>query len=570
MSGCSRSMVLSGLLATVGACKDDAAAPAADAAEAAVDEGGAASAAPAEAVAPGAEAAEPAKPPEPPPSGHAVAKVGALLFLSSTGEVGFELPPLGEGSEASPGMTVNVVGEQDGRLVVETLAAEPAEHHCAATLAGLSDFRLRLYLAADDLLPVLTEDFVHEHGDGTKVRLTRGVPVPAGSTELLVRGAAVQVPAVPSERLGRFYEPGAALGTDDRKGEVSPLDGHPLTVGGRSLDEGKLFHRDDALVHFGSTPAAGGGALVAVRNPCVEITALASQDRMDAAPVPLSGGLYAITPHDRESGILGLMKKDAEGGFLASPYGGAFADTEDHEDVWGGLVGSEAGEAYGVGGLGLVGTGRAATPTYEVKAGAAIVWADGSPAGQVVTDHRFVTEPRDEGGRTCFDAGLVDAKGPTVTLCFAPGDVSKQEPPTVGGLGLIGTGGSVGSGTGFGTGGGFGGSGKKIPTVRHSKPAVTGSLDKDIIRRIVRSHINEVRHCYNQGLVKDPTLAGKVEVQFVIGPSGSVSTSTIASSTLSDGKVDKCIAKAVKRWKFPSPTGGGMVVVKYPFVLEPG
>ncbi len=33
--------------------------------------------------------------------------------------------------------------------------------------------------------------------------------------------------------------------------------------------------------------------------------------------------------------------------------------------------------------------------------------------------------------------------------------------------------------------------------------------------------------------------------------------------------VGKCIAKAVKRWKFPKPTGGGVVVVAHPFVLAP-
>ncbi|MEZ4382747.1 MAG: vWA domain-containing protein [Nannocystaceae bacterium] len=41
-----------------------------------------------------------------------------------------------------------------------------------------------------------------------------------------------------------------------------------------------------------------------------------------------------------------------------SPYGGAFALGHDDGDVWGGLAGTEVGEAYGAGGLGLVGTGR--------------------------------------------------------------------------------------------------------------------------------------------------------------------------------------------------------------------
>ena len=44
----------------------------------------------------------------------------------------------------------------------------------------------------------------------------------------------------------------------------------------------------------------------------------------------------------------------------------------------------------------------------------------------------------------------------------------------------------------------------------------------------------------------------------------------VSSTTLSDKNVGNCVAKAVKRWKFPKPRGGGNVVVTYPFVLEPG
>lgn len=196
-------------------------------------------------------------------------------------------------------------------------------------------------------------------------------------------------------------------------------------------------------------------------------------------------------------------------GVLGSP-GGAFAIGNDDEDVWGGLTGSEAGEAFGVGGLGLVGTGR--------------------------------------GGGGTGEAGL--------------------------GLGSTGTigkgGGGTGTGYGRGSGAGFGGRGKKVPRVRQSKATVTGSLDKDIIRRIVRAHINEVRYCYNQGLVKDPKLSGKVTVSFSIGGTGKVTSSKVKSTTLGDENVGTCVAKAVKRWKFPRPTGGGVVVVSYPFVLSPG
>jgi len=142
----------------------------------------------------------------------------------------------------------------------------------------------------------------------------------------------------------------------------------------------------------------------------------------------------------------------------------------------------------------------------------------------------------------------------------------------LGSLGLIGTGrggGGTGSGYGRGSGAGFGGRGTRVPTVRQAKAVVQGSLDKDIIRRIVRAHINEVRYCYNQALANDPNAKGRVSVQFTIDVTGKITAATVTESTLADAAVGLCIAKAVKGWTFPKPVGG-VVNVTYPFVLEPG
>jgi hypothetical protein len=36
---------------------------------------------------------------------------------------------------------------------------------------------------------------------------------------------------------------------------------------------------------------------------------------------------------------------------------------------------------------------------------------------------------------------------------------------------------------------------------------------------------------------------------------------------MGNAKVEQCIAQSVRRWTFPAPEGGGIVVVSYPFVL---
>jgi hypothetical protein len=111
---------------------------------------------------------------------------------------------------------------------------------------------------------------------------------------------------------------------------------------------------------------------------------------------------------------------------------------------------------------------------------------------------------------------------------------------------------------------------RSAPRREATNVLVKGALSKVAIRRVVRAHLDEVRHCYNQRLVRNPTLAGRVVVQFTIGPRGDVPVAVVRESNLSDGSVGNCIAKAVKTWEFPAPEGGGNVVVSYPFALEPG
>jgi hypothetical protein len=108
--------------------------------------------------------------------------------------------------------------------------------------------------------------------------------------------------------------------------------------------------------------------------------------------------------------------------------------------------------------------------------------------------------------------------------------------------------------------------GKKVPDVKMEQPTVI-NYDRDIIRRIIRQHMNEVKYCYEKELVRDNKLAGRVVVKFFIGNQGTVTASAIESSTVRESNVEQCIAGAVRRWEFPRPQGG-LVSVSYPFVLK--
>ena len=96
-----------------------------------------------------------------------------------------------------------------------------------------------------------------------------------------------------------------------------------------------------------------------------------------------------------------------------------------------------------------------------------------------------------------------------------------------------------------------------------------GSMSKEVIRRVIRRHINEVRYCHEQAMAdSDSTIDGRVSVSFSIGPTGTVTRAEVVHETTGSQVVATCIRDAVTRWTFPAPEGGGAVIVTYPFVLK--
>lgn len=108
------------------------------------------------------------------------------------------------------------------------------------------------------------------------------------------------------------------------------------------------------------------------------------------------------------------------------------------------------------------------------------------------------------------------------------------------------------------------------PVITQGIAHVRGSLDKEIIRRVVRLHMNEVKYCYDKELLTKPRLEGRVSVQFLISGAGQVLSSALQSSTMGSLQVEKCVVDAIKRWEFPKPEGGGVAIVSYPFNFVAG
>ena len=154
-----------------------------------------------------------------------------------------------------------------------------------------------------------------------------------------------------------------------------------------------------------------------------------------------------------------------------------------------------------------------------------------------------------------------------------------------GGSGDFGTGsgggGDVAGGTGTGTRGrgsggrGYGeggGSSKKKSKGKISaaggQAIILGALDKSLIDKVIKQNQAKFAYCYQRELVKNPELKGKVTLNFTISKTGSVAKSTTYKTTLKSASAEACMNQQMKMLKFPEPKGGGIVIVKYPFIFS--
>lgn len=264
----------------------------------------------------------------------------------------------------------------------------------------------------------------------------------------------------------------------------------------------------------GAHPDAGRGESRAAKGPPGAAGSAAARDRDrryavavkgDSTPIRFARPLEPIDP--RDAGVLGIFKRSsAVRSILES--GSALGTTSD--EVLGALVAGPIGSAYGHGGLDSVGSGGGGADTGEPTLGFGRLNTIG------IAGH---------GGRDGRDYGR-EAGHLAHHHSVAP---------------------------------------EMIPGIIQ----VRGTLDREIVRRIIRRHINEVRFCYEQELAAHRTLGGRMVVQFNIAPNGQVLASFLQSSTLGNARVESCTVQAVQRWEFPKPEGGGLVSVSYPFVFAP-
>lgn len=236
------------------------------------------------------------------------------------------------------------------------------------------------------------------------------------------------------------------------------------------------------------------------------------RDRKMAVEGPPDQEETTIKKRDEKVAMEAGLMKSFDENEIASKWGSSAQSIgDDAVTASGNLEGDRQGSAWGTRGLGLEDSGRGGGGTIS-DSGVGL----GTIGGDI-------------GGDGPPGEGLVDAKEPDL------GEAGENE-----------------------------------PEVYSPPPEVTGALDRETVRKVVRQHRREMKYCYEKELQKNPSLQGQVTVEFTISGNGEVMAAIVTESTLGTAAVEQCMQQKIRNWTFPNPKRGKMVKVTYPFNFSRG
>ncbi len=102
----------------------------------------------------------------------------------------------------------------------------------------------------------------------------------------------------------------------------------------------------------------------------------------------------------------------------------------------------------------------------------------------------------------------------------------------------------------------------------NTRPEATGSIDPKEAAKVFRKYEGAMKKCYERALKKTPGLEGKVTLNVLVAPDGSVKTSRARPISLQSSQVENCMETLAKRMKFPKPKGG-VASLNKPYSFQP-
>jgi hypothetical protein len=84
------------------------------------------------------------------------------------------------------------------------------------------------------------------------------------------------------------------------------------------------------------------------------------------------------------------------------------------------------------------------------------------------------------------------------------------------------------------------------------------------VESVVRSKAGQLNYCYELQLKGDPSLGGRIQLEWNIS-GGRVTTASVVSNTTGNQALADCIIKKIRRWRFSKEADG---IVSWPFVFR--
>lgn len=138
------------------------------------------------------------------------------------------------------------------------------------------------------------------------------------------------------------------------------------------------------------------------------------------------------------------------------------------------------------------------------------------------------------------------------------------------GIAGIGTQGRGSGQSAYGSGTGFGNKDQVAIQAGGAEEEFSGSIDREAVRRVVRSALPSFKACYEREYKKDSKLEGKVYIVWEIHEKGVAMNARVdkAKSTINNSAVEECVRSRLLALRFPEPPAGSMAEVTYPFMFQ--
>lgn len=98
--------------------------------------------------------------------------------------------------------------------------------------------------------------------------------------------------------------------------------------------------------------------------------------------------------------------------------------------------------------------------------------------------------------------------------------------------------------------------------------AYEGTVDREAVRRVLRSLAKAIEGCHERQLAKLSESENKVVVHFQISDKGKVSNATTKSTTFKNPTIPACIEARIREQRFPEAPSGTTVYIDFPFLFR--